>query len=67
MSNLSINENIFTKSKEIYHKVLKISGYRQTLKDRPGNENVNKKRNRKRNAIGFNPPFCVNVKTKVRN
>ena len=68
ISTLSSNETIFNESKEIYQKALEKSGYRQTLKYHPSNENVsNNKRNRKRNVIWFNPPFSANVKTKFRN
>ena len=68
ISTLSSNETIFNESKEIYQKALEKSGYRQTLKYHPSNENVsNNKRNRKRNVIWFNPPFSANVKTKVGN
>ena len=68
ISTLSSNETIFNESKEIYQKALEKSGYRQNLKYHPANENVsNNKRNRKRNVIWFNPPFSVNVKTKVGN
>ena len=62
------NETTFNESKEIYQKALEKSGYRQTLKYHPSNENdSNNKRNRKRNVIWFNPPFSANVKTKVGN
>ena len=65
---LSSNETIFNESKEIYQKVLEKSAYRQTLKYHPANENVSSsKRNKKGNVIWFNPPFSVNVKTKVGN
>ena len=68
ISTLSSNETIFNESKEIYQKALEKSGYRQTLKYHPPNENVsNNKRNTKRNVIWFNPPFSANVKTKVGN
>ena len=51
-----------------HQKALEKSGYWQTLKYYPSNENVsNNKRNRKRNVIWFNPPFSANVKTKVGN
>ena len=67
ISTLSSNKTIFNESKEIYQKALKKSGYPQTLKYHPTNENVsNNKRNRKRNVTWFNPPFSVNVKTKIR-
>ena len=66
ISTLSSNEIIFNKSKEIYQNALEKSGYRQTLKYHPSNENVsNNKQNRKQNIIWFNPPFSANVKTKV--
>ena len=68
ISTLSSNETIFNKSKEIYQKALEKSGYWQILKHHPAKENAsNNKRNRKRNVISFDPPFSVNVKTKVGN
>ena len=68
ISILSSNETIFNESKEIYKKSLEKSGYRQSLKYHPVNENAsNSKRNRKRNVIWFNLPFSVNVKTEVGN
>ena len=68
ISTLSSNETIFNESKEIYQKALEKSGYRQTLKYHPSNENVsNNKRNRKRNVVCFSPSFSANVKTKVGN
>ena len=61
-------KTIFNESKEIYRKALEKSGYLQTLKYHPSNENVsNSKQKRKRNVIWFNPPFSANVKTKVGN
>ena len=48
ISTLSSNETIFNESKERNQKALEKSGYRQTLKYHPSNENVsNNKRNRK--------------------
>ena len=68
ISTLSSNETIFNESKEIYQKTLEKSGYRQTLKYHPSNENVsNNRRNRKQNVIWFNPSFSANVRTKVGN
>ena len=57
ISTLSCKETIFNESKEIYQKAIEKSGYRQTLKYHPANENVsNNKRSRKRNVTWFNPP-----------
>ena len=64
ISTLSSNETIFSKSKEIYQKALQKFDYGQSLKYHPANENVS---NNKRNVIWFNPPFSVNVKTKIGN
>ena len=57
ISTLSSNETISNESKEIYQKALEKSGYQQTLKYHPANDNVNNKQNRKRNVIWFNPPL----------
>ena len=68
ISTLHSNQTIFNESEETYQNTLEKSGYRQTSKYQPANENVsNNKRNRKRNVIWFNPPFSVNAKTKVGN
>ena len=68
ISTLWSNETIFNESKEIYQKALEKSGYQQTLKYHPWNENFsNNKRNRKRNVIWFNLPFSANVKKNVRD
>ena len=68
ISTLLSNETIFNESKEIYQEALEKSGYRQNLKYLPANENVsNNKRNRKQNVIWFDPPFSVNIETKVEN
>ena len=65
---LSSNETILNQSKEIQQKALEKSGYRQILRYHLANENVNNnKRNRKRIVIWSNPPFSVDVKTKVGN
>ena len=54
ISTLSSNEARFNESKETYQKALEKSGYRQTLKYHPSNENVgNNKRNRKEMLFGL--------------
>ena len=70
ISTLSSNKTIFKESKEISQKALKKSGYQQTLKYHPSNENVSyNKQNRKRNVIwlNVNPPYTANIKTKIGN
>ena len=41
ISTVSSNETMFNKSNEIYQKALEKSGYWQTLKYQPTNENIN--------------------------
>ena len=51
ISNLSSNETIFNESKEIYQNALEKSGYRQTLKYHPSNENMSAIENELENQI----------------
>ena len=52
ISTLSSNETIFNKSNEIYQKAVEKSGYWQTLKCQPTNENINNdKRHGKRSVL----------------
>ena len=70
ISTLSSNKTIFKESKEISQKALEKSGYQQTLKYHPSNENVSyNKQNRKQNVIwlNVNPPYTANIKTKIGN
>ena len=66
LSALSSNENIFNEVAPIYQEALKKSGYNFQLKYIPPNpEKRSKKRSRKREVIWWNPPYSMNVKTKV--
>ena len=66
LSNLSYDEDIFNKSKPIYEKALRESGYDEELLFNKTNTNTETpRRNRKRNIIWYNPPFSKNVETNI--
>ena len=63
LSNLSCNEDEFSKAKPLYENALKESGYKAEMKyETSGNIN---NRNRRRKIIWFNPPFSQSVKTNI--
>ena len=64
ISDLSFNEQEFNKAKPMYENALESSGFQFELKYSPMNQN-NKRRNRSRNIIWFNPPFNANVNTNI--
>ena len=74
ISENSSNEEIFSKAAPKFQEALNKSEYKHDLKYNQhvnpntdkNNENKNKnKRSRKRHIIWFNPPYSINVKTKV--
>ena len=64
ISDLSFNEKEFHKAKPMYENALESSGFQFELKYNPMNQN-NKRRNRSRKIIWFNPPFNANVNTNI--
>ena len=65
--NLSANEKIFRKGSKMYIDALKSSGYKENFtykeENMPNYDNKernkeNRRKNRKRKIIWFNPPFC---------
>ena len=64
LSKISSNEQVFKDSIPPFQEALEKSGYSHTLKYEKIN-NKNKKNNRKRPIIWFNPPFSCNVSTNV--
>ena len=65
---LSSNEEVFKKSTKIHQKALEDSGYDYKLsfeKQDLDALNNNKKRRRNRRTYWFNPPWDMNVATKV--
>jgi hypothetical protein len=62
ISDISCNEEEFNKAKGDYDEALAKSGYRDKIKYE---ETHQRKKNRKRNILWFNPPFSANVKTNV--
>ena len=67
ISDLSNTKEIFDSSKGYYEDALKNSGYTAKLQFVPPqpSQGRNRKRNRKRKIIWYNPPFSKNVKTKI--
>ena len=65
LSKNSSSKEIFNASKYEYEIALKNSSYQQTELTFTKKEQGKKKRNRSRNIIWFNPPFCRNVTTNV--
>ena len=68
ISNLSSNEKIFHESAIYYKGNLQKSGYKNKLTYKTATtsqQNDQKNKNRKRNIIWFNPPYCKSVSTKI--
>ena len=72
LSDISSNETIFNEAAPLYQKALDDSGYNVKLKYNKEENNLNnnsnhKRRNRQRkqNTIWFNPPYSMNVSTRV--
>ena len=63
ISNLSCNENEFSKAKPLHESALKSSGFNYRMKFEVPVENA--KRNRNRKVIWFSPPYSINVKTNI--
>ena len=64
LSKLSCNEAEFKKSAVEYEEVLKKSGFKEILVYVP-EQGRNRRRNRKRNILWYNPPFDLQVETNV--
>ena len=65
LSALSSNERMFKSVSPIYQEALDKAGYKFQLKFQPVLQNQKEKRKRKRRITWWNPPFSLNVKTKV--
>ena len=65
ISDLSSNIEIFNECKNIYEEALQASGFMKKLEFKPTVTNTKRKRNRKRDTIWYNPPFSMNVKTRI--
>lgn len=67
LSNISCNENVFNKHKNIYENSLRNSGFNENLvyNNTETREENNTRKQRKRKIIWFNPPFSTTVKTKI--
>ena len=65
ISDLSCNKEVFERVKPYHDERLKSSGYREELSYTKTEDRTNKRKNRKRKIIWFNPPFTKNVQTNV--
>ena len=65
LSSLSSSEEIFNDSVTPYQDALDDSGYKHKLKYQANTDTTNKKKERKRNIIWFNPPYSKTVKTNI--
>ena len=63
ISQLSSNQEAFSKTAPLYEAALRRSNYQADLKYSPNNSNMT--RTRSRNIIWFNPPYSTNVRTNV--
>jgi hypothetical protein len=65
LSSISSNEAVFNAAAPPYQEALAASGYVHKLQFEPETNPSNRKRNRGRKIIYFNPPFSANVETKI--
>ena len=68
ISTISSSKDIFENSKTIYKDTLKKSGFQYKLlyqQNIQNNDEHHEKKKRKRNAIWYNPPYSINVKTNI--
>ena len=67
LSQLPANEEIFKNSVRPCYETLTKAGYKYQMQYQQNiRQNTTTNKNRKRNIIWFNPPYCVNFVTKVR-
>ena len=66
ISSLSCNSKEFNKASTIYNDALKSSGYKEGISYTISRgQNVDKRKNRPRNIIWFNPPYSADIETNV--
>ena len=65
ISDLSCDKEAFERAKPYYDERLKSSEYREELSYTKTEDRTNKRKNRKRKTIWFNPRFSTNVQTNV--
>ena len=65
LSRISSNKEVFDAAKAPYQEALRKSGYRHVLEYEPAQEKSKKKKTRSRPVTWFNPPFSLNVTSKV--
>ena len=61
----SSSQEMFDATKGMYQEQLKRAGYTEELKFEPREEEVRRRKKRKRQICWFNPPFCKSVITNV--
>ena len=70
ISDISSNKELFNKAKPHYENALRQSGhgeeltYSESMKSTP-HSSQNRRKNRQRNIIWFNPPYSMNVQTNI--
>ena len=62
---ISANEEIFNNAAPPYQEALRKSGYDHRLTYEQSNEQTRRRRNRSRKVVWFNPPFNMDVETKL--
>ena len=65
LSAISSNEQIFTNAVAPYQEAITRSGYKHKLNFRPPIQNAQRRRNRPRKILWYNPPFNTAVKTNI--
>ena len=65
ISDLSQNEEVFSKTKPYYQEALKSSGYNEEIVYTNERKSTSQKRNRNRKIIWFNPPYSKNVQKNI--
>ena len=65
VSSISSSEKEFSEAKGMYQQALDRAGYNSEIKYTKTNLKANKRKNRRKEKIWYNPPFSKNVSTKI--
>ena len=65
LSRISSNQEVFDNAKAPFQEALNKSGYKHVLEFEPTQEKPKKKKTSSKPVTWFNPPFSLNVKSKV--
>ena len=65
LSRISSSKEIFEKARIPYQEALDKSGYKHTLQFEPVQANLTRKKTRKKPVTWFNPPYSMNVKSRM--